>query len=809
MSSDYKDRYVLSAHRSSLTLVAALLSNVFAANAAHAQAAERKGGLEEIVVTARKQAESLLDVPVSVTSVGEQTIKNYDLSSMESLSQAVPQLNLVKASTGGSNAIFTIRGVGTTPLDSGLAQSVLLVVDDVPSGQGNLITMGLFDLENVEVLKGPQALFFGKNSPAGVVSIRSKGPGDTFEANVRLNREFEGDENTVDFSVGGPVTDTLGVRLAAKYRDLGGYFDNDAVPRDDPFFGAVPGYGLTPGADHKREPKEEEWLARLTAVWQATDNLTATMKLSGSWYDSSGDSNLFGLNSCAPGQTTATILGVPDPQQSRCGFNERMVNAGWPEIMTAGYPDLKNGREQFTEQDTYFGSLKLDYQADAFDVASISSFVTYDHIPFHNNTVGSGAYFGGMVQEKFDSWAQELRLNTKFSGPLNFSTGAYYEDNTVEKNAFPNAGPVGPDPATGFWFSAHLKPKVDSKTKSAFGQIRYDINDQLEFATGVRYTKDEKELSNLENIYVHPVLAGLFTPVGQSISADFSDSNWSPEATLTYRINQDSMVYAAYKTGYKAGGLSATSVLTNLQTPESLEFESEESDGFEIGFKSQILNDTLRIQGAIYTYDFKNLQSAAFNNILTIFEFQNAGKARTRGVELEVQWAQSDTLTLRGNATYNKARYTEFEDAFCHAAQVGTPECVIDPALNRGKQDLTDQRLPQASDWNISAGFTFSPALLEGFNSVLYADANYRSKYNVSDVLIPQASVGGYTTVNAGVRLSPESDRWQLAVIGRNLTDKVVPTYVVDKPGGLPGETFYCGISRPRSIALEFSYHWL
>lgn len=217
-----------------------------AAPAASAPADADSGGLEEIIITARKREESLQDAPIQVTALSKERIQQFDATSLEKIAGLSPQLFVARTSNG-SGAQITMRGIGSSSTSIGLEQSVAVVLDGVYFGQGRVLNEGMFDLAQVEILKGPQALFFGKNATAGVISLTTAKPGDELEAIGRTYYEFEAQEVRAEAIVSGPITETLGGRVAVRWgRMYGGLFNNLSGPQNWTTFDVGTG---TPGLD--------------------------------------------------------------------------------------------------------------------------------------------------------------------------------------------------------------------------------------------------------------------------------------------------------------------------------------------------------------------------------------------------------------------------------------------------------------------------------------------------------------------------------------------------------------------------------
>ena len=760
-------------------------------------------GLEEVTVTARRRKESLMSVPVTVIGLTAKTIQQYNLDNIEKVGESIPNVQFVKAAAGGSGAIFNIRGIGTSPIDSGLSQSVSLVFDDTPLGQGNLIDLGDFDIASVQVLKGPQALFFGKNSPAGVIDFESNNPGHTYSGYAKASYEFNGKEPAIEGAVDLPVSDTFTMRVALKYRDLiDGYTTNDAKAMLDPIYG-IP----IPAPSHRGEPQESELDGRLTAVWTPLANLKVTYKFTGSRYFTSGDQSLETQTSCAPGQTVPTTVGIPDPGDS-CKLSTTHALGVFPTAATTGIPNANGDGSPFLHQYTMINTLKAEYTLPLVNLTSVTSYTYYNHDAFGNSTGGSLWYFSGENDENYHGFSQEVRGTTTLPGPLNFSFGAYYERSRTQTNGYRFVGPFGADPATGIYYAEHSSPQENRQTISTFVQGRYTITPKLELDAGVRFSYDNTDLRNLGNAYVNPNTIGIFPllPPGETLSSVLDDRNFSPEVSLNYKLTPTTLLYATYKTGYKSGGFGLPNLVTATTTVAQTELQPETTRGGEVGFKGDFMSHTLRVQSSLYYYEFSNLQSVAFDPYTTSYVFANAASAVTRGFDTQIDWRATDRLTLNSSVGYDDAHYLSFTNAFCSAAQTVYPNGR--PCNSAGQQNLSGAALPQASTFNGALGFNYDQPIGTDYTLSFYSNGSYRSKYNVSDIDIPQAEVNGFFRLDAGLRFSPNAGPWEIALYSRNLTNHIVPVYTTDKPGAQAGETYAAGITRPREVALQLTDHF-
>src|SRR5262245_11884302 len=283
--------YAAGSGRRESRLLAATVALILgsAASSVHAQTSPEgasSGGIEEVIVTARKRAESSQDVPVNVTAVTAEKIREGDLTSLEKLAAASPDFQVGRASNG-SGAQLTLRGIGSSSTSIGIEQSVAVVVDGVYYGQGRIIQEGFFDLDRLEVLKGPQALFFGKNATAGVISITTADPGDEREFRFGASYEFDASETLEGEAIASlPLTDTLGLRVSLRGTDMSdGYYENVADPVAYNTTDIVTGVTTPHTADPASAdaPGQEEVLGRATLKWTPNDVTTATLKVAGDY----------------------------------------------------------------------------------------------------------------------------------------------------------------------------------------------------------------------------------------------------------------------------------------------------------------------------------------------------------------------------------------------------------------------------------------------------------------------------------------------------------------------------------------------
>jgi outer membrane receptor protein involved in Fe transport len=754
--------------------------------------AEPQADVDEILVTARSRGESLLSVPVSVTALKGEDIARYNATSLQSIATIVPQLFVSPGSSFGTGVSFNIRGLGTSLLDAGLDQSVLVDIDGVQIARGRVAAQSFFDIAQVEVLKGPQALFFGKNSAAGVISLKTAGPTKTVSGFVRAGYEFNANERYIEAAIGGPLSEAFGARLAVRASKMDGWLSNNAQPQISPFTGL-----LSQGAGNlRRLPRAKEYLGRLTLTYDDGGPFTATLKAFGSIRRANTD--LVAEALCRGAFPSA--FGVPDTTND-CKLNGKNSFAIDNPAFVTGYPKGNNGLS-YADTDNVLTSLRLNYAAGNIDIQSTTGYYYYlSH--FLNYPTGGLGFSNGEVRERFNQFSQELRAVSNFDGPLNFVIGGYYDHFTRPQYHNLQLVPLPglPDPATGRYMAVQADRANHGTSYSGFGQLIYKIGEKFELAAGARYTHERRTTAQF-NSYVNPVTQAaipIFVAQGVVLREKAVNNNFSPEITASFHPSSDSTLYAAYKRGFKSGGLANPSVVSlDFAMPGALRFGPEKAKGFEVGAKGRFLDRRLTINSSAYRYNYSGLQLTTIQQSTAIFRINNAGGARVQGVEVEANYRVTDELTLRGDMAYNDAHFTSFLGAQCYPGQTLGQGCV------NGAQDLTGDRLIKAPKWSGSAGLRYETPINDKFKLGLSGDAFYKGGYWLEDNRNPIAYQKGYVLLNAAVRLSEIEDRYEIAFIVQDITNKRYGLDAFDYPFGNVQEINVTE-GRPRQFTLQAS----
>jgi len=761
-------------------------------------------GLEEIVVSARLRSERWVDVPVAVTGVTPEQIRQYDLTSMSNIRLVAPQITLDRGFTGSGTSI-SIRGVSSSSLDAGLEQSVLLVFDGMEMSRGRILNDAMFDVASLEVMKGPQALFFGKNSPGGVVAVKSEDATHELSGYARVGYELTTNHTrSFEGALSGPITDTLGVRVATFVSKSEGYIQNQDSGVPDLIRTAASGSTFVPAAQPSLGAEEKE-AVRLTLKYTPDTDLDADLKVLVSRYRGQSLQSFDEVMACPAGRShPLTTGGIVDPNGD-CTLNDRS-SQGWlsPTIVNS-WPKVReyDGGKPFSKDDSVLPTLTVNYHLPSATLTSITGYYSYDYVSQGNADSTSYSYFWSYSDERNSSFYQELRGVTAFDGWINFAAGGHFEYNDRTLYVGGANGPNQQDPATGRYELYDNEQHNKSHAQSGFAQTVLTLPGHVELTAGARYTNETKSLRSFES-YLNPrgVGAGTLLPQGTVIAGDRAEHNTSPEATLAWHPTQQVMLYGAYKTGYLSGGFSNPGTLSAISTLHTLTFDAETAKGFEGGVKASLLDNTLTgsLTAFRYKYDGLPLTSLiALSSTAVTFVTQNAATTITRGVEFESTWRPLTGFTLRGSASYDQAYFERFDAAQCYTGQTAAQGCLAAPVTGAKTQNLSGHPLYRAPKWLLTAGAGYDFNLTGQLRLGLNADLRYTSAYYTGLNLNPLSFQDGFTTENAGIHLS--NDKWEVALIGRNLSNRRYGTLGVDKPGGT-GEV-YTVAGEPRVVLLQ------
>ncbi len=805
---------------------------------------------DEIRVQARGVEQEVRDIPVAITAMNEDVLDRYGFKDMRDVASFTPGMEIARNSSGAGVQI-SLRGISSSAQTIGIESSVALILDGVYFTQSRAIFEGLIDTNQVAILRGPQALYFGKNATAGVISLRSNDPGDELEIIGKLGYEIEAQEIAGELVFSTPINEKWGVRLALAASDMNqGYIRNTAGATTYTVIDQATGIVSqldNPAPRSGFGPGEEFLFGRFTIKGTPSDNLT--FRLKASYADSTvNNNNIAERQDCTalnglPHMTSPAPSAPPNqfPIDVSSPANECMTDraAGQnplPPDLAATTPDGgRFGGELGESYKSYSITGDIDWDIGDVNVQAI--------LNYHEQRVGwiidadGGGLTSVMATEfsTFDAFSAEVRAASNFDGPINGVLGFYYQDTKRDwrqEVIFAGAQNTAvTDPADEF-IAYDKVSQTDGETLSVYGEIIWDIVDQLQLTAGARYIHEKKD-SFFTQPYVNPFFRGRTGPdftfgpndgpaplfvEGRILADDSSFDDFVPEVTLRWQPNDNTTLYIAYKQGFKSGGFDNGSIDSTLNADPigDITYNPESVEGFEGGVKADLAGGALNIELDFFYYKYNDLQLNFFNATTFAFRTFNAGGAKTKGVELQATWEPEGVqgLVLNGSLAYNDAKYTQFT-APCFAGQMPSQGCVFDPTLALQNQDLSGGRRDLAPKWSGNIGFDYVRPFGNGLEFGIGANMRFKSKY-LPNSFIQDRFQKGYVWLDAVIRVGDADGTWQFSIIGRNLTDKYVLNRLVDVPStggnqGLPN-AFNADRSgtplNPRTIEFELSFRF-
>ena len=708
--------------------------------------------LEVVTVTAQRRVENVQEVPVSITTVDTEKLDIIGSGGedIRFLAGRLPSLN-IESSFGRAFPRFYIRGLGNTDFDLNASQPVSLIYDDIVQENPILKGFPVFDLEQVEMLRGPQGTLFGRNTPAGVLKFESRRPSQTPEGYFQASYGEFGTTN-LEGAIGGGFSDSWSARFSALYQHRDDWVDNTFTGEDD----ALEGYN--------------ERAARLQFLYAPGEDFDALFNVHVRSLD--GTARLFRANIIEPG--TNNIID---------GFER-------DEIAIDG--------RNFQELDTWGANARLRWGFDSVSFFSITGYETAETLSRGDIDGGFGASFAppfgpGFIPFTAESadglpdhsqFTQEFRVESNEWGDFDWQAGLYWFDEDITIDSF-NYDTLAPGrPQNGF-----AQQKQENQAWAAFASGEYDVTDAFKLRGGLRYTHDEKDF---EAQRFQSPIGGGSTPV---LTANPSDSDVSWDLSGVYSVNDEVNLY-----GRVARGFRAPSVQGRLLFGDSISVaESETILSYEAGIKADLWDRRARIGFSVFTYTVDDQQLTAVGGAANFNTLINADQTDGHGFELDFEAYVTDNLLVTLGGSYNK---TEIDDAGLAIQPCGGGCTVLDPdGTVPGTVSIDGNSLPQAPEWvwNITArwGIPVGPG-----EFYVYTDWAYRSEVNF--FLYESAEFQGDPLLEGGLRLgfNWNNGQYDLALFGRNITD------AEELVGGIDFNNLTGFVNEPRIWGLEFAVKW-
>lgn len=740
--------------------VSALLGTVMAASfstATQAQQEVRRSTsslLEEVVVTARKREEGSQEVPLSISALGADQLDALKIRDLTNLSVRLPNVALDDVGTARGTANFSIRGLGVNSSIPGIDPTVGVVVDGVYIGLNNGILFDTFDLESVEVLRGPQGTLFGRNVTGGAVLLNSKKPGDEFEFSARaaIDQGPEGGPSRYAMaSVGGPINDIVAARLTAYHNDDDGFVENQFDGED---IGVI-----------------RQTMVRPVVVLTPTDELELIMRYE--YGKVTGDGPV--------GQSHTNGSGVP----------------GTPFNADRESFDVSIDEPGSQDNETNALTIELNYDV-AFGDGTITNI--YGVRDYHGKGVGDIDaqpiwLFHAPSWIDYRQVSNELRYNGLFADRYNVTTGVFYFDSEInyhERRELAGIATGGVAPAAQFDGGGNLL----TETWAVFASVDIDLNEKMVLSLGGRYSEEDKEaeIASLSQNINSPCNIVTMNDCDFDFVDDDSWSSFSPKVGLTYTLSDDAFVYANYSQGTRSGGYNMRNTSFNpADTPGP--FDQETVDSIELGYKSSFGGRGI-LNAAVFYNQIDDMQREINlpGPIGVIQLVRNTAEATIMGLEVDATWGLTDNLVAIASIGVLDASYDKV-----------LVDLNGDGVVDGADKDLD---LPRAADLTYTVGLNHDLELgswgyLGSRISYSYRDESAYTDNNLG-------FINEQNRVDAGLDFYSNDGHWVFSVYGRNLLDEVLngnDTQLPNDISGIPLGGTFAPLSKGRRIGLEVTYN--
>lgn len=738
----------ISALMASIPAIAISLSSATAQTAtvdAIEQGSAAPATSDEIVVTAQKRTVSLRESPVSVAVVSAENLQKAGISTLDDMGKSVPSLTALPSGTT-LRPSFTMRGISTDVLGIGSPSGVAVMVDGVTIAPESLLAKQLADIQNVEVLRGPQSTLGGRAASIGVINIVTRKPTDHLTGDMSFTATTD-DEFRGSAFLAGPLADNLSFSVS-------GFAGRTRFLTKN----------LTTG---KRDQSASQGV-RGKLLFQPTDNLDIT--LAGAFVHTRDKGSFQAYINVDP---AAQFRGFVSQAIALPGITPTRGNTDYATITTPG----QNVKDQLY-------SLTFDYRIGGFTLSSITARqvekrflrqdlydVAADWVSILTNGANS---FNNIQTSDLDikGLSQEIKLVSPDLGFMRFIAGLYFDQ---QKSGYQfDRRTFGFNPLL---FAAYRPP--NNKTYAAYARADWKLTDSTTLITGLRINRDKIAYTyQLQTPQQNAPNLIQFTRQDSS-----SKSTWVGDVTLKQDIADRANVYATYSRGYKPEiwNLDGAVTPTNRFVPVG----REKVDSFELGLKGDFIDRLLTLNVAAFYSRYSNfqVQSLDYSNPLgaTTFDVRNAARATTRGVEVDGILRPAQDLTVNFSGAWVKSRFDSFPGAVCYSGQTAAQGCVT--ANGASAQDLSGVSLPRSPRWKFNLGVDQKVDLNADWDLALGATFNYQSKINFDPNHSPRAVQDAYGILNLNLGLTPKSGAYSVTLFVNNVTDKSYVSNITDFSG--------------------------
>jgi iron complex outermembrane receptor protein len=728
---------------------------------AMAQGDAPQGGIEDIVVTAQKKSENLQSVPISVTAIGGDQLAATQGTSLQALQGSIPNVQIDNFANTPQSAVFTIRGIGVIEPDPYAGNTVSIVVDGVPQFFSMGALLDLYDVDRIEVLRGPQGTLFGANTTGGVINVVTKQPTGEFGGNVKA---VYGNYNRFDVtgSIEAPIIkDVLSFKVAAIHTQREGWVTNVVDGSD------MGSKNLEAYRAYLRFTPMPDFDATLQGEYVNARN-GAPIIVSGAYageaiYEQPGNDGMY-ISPCRGG--------------GQCSAPDKYYSAN------NSVPDMSN-------MDTYSGNLTMNWRNTP--LGDLTSITAYKKFKLTEYTDQDGTPdFKNDTYRRTRGWqfSQELRTAIDLSDSVNLLIGGFYL-----KNHYDHIQAYRLQFAAPGLLQINLQDQ-DNYSISGFAQGYWQATDRLKFQAGVRYSHERTVSTPSLITSIGDPAGSNYTGEGNTVIGSFvtggreSWNNVGWKVGADYELGDRQLVYGSWTRGFKSGGFTAR---VGVPADGANPYDPETVDTFEVGLKADFLDRKLRTNLALFYTNYRDMQVAQIyfdsatstqgNRIL------NAGKSEIKGFEFETIAMPVEGMTLRASLAYLDAKYKSF---------------LYTDAVSGNTLDLKGYRLQNAPKWSGTVGANFVIPL-GGSGAELVSDVSYSytsSKYYTAILDTPRSRIQPTHLVDASLTYNPAGKQWSIGLWAKNLLDSRYLSTVYDSPGygGI------AGYAPPRQFGASASY---
>jgi iron complex outermembrane recepter protein len=725
--------------------------------------------LEEVVVTAQKRQQSINDVGITMNAFAASQLENFGVTKADDLEALVPGLTVTNSQPAGA-PVYTIRGVGFNDFTTS-ASSTVGIYTDTTNIPYPIMTRGvLFDIERIEVLKGPQGDLYGRNTTAGTINFISNKPTDEFEAGIQGGYDnFE----TLDLEgyVSGPLTERVNGRLAARRITSDGWQESVSRPGEAPL-------------------GERDELA-LRGILDITLGSNVTALVTGRYLKDKSETVA----------ATATAIG---------GFFDQ---SSLPDSFNAESADWSENHRPQNDNETAALAVNLTWDFEKLQLISLTTYDDFSRDRARFDTSGAN-YEDASITNSTDIqvFSQEFRVESTMDSGLYWTAGLYYNDDRIEEQYLMEF-------RDSFGLTGESRYEQDTKSVALYGHVEIPLGDAFQLTLGGRYTEEERSwagctydtgdglMAGFYNFFVTPVFLAPQgfdpTPVPQGGCAVFNDvpgtsnfGEYTPfsdtldteqtmgKVSLNWNLNENVLLFATVSTGFKSGGYNGAIALSHQQLQP---YNKETLTSYELGMKSTLLDGSIQLNAALFMYDYEDKQELTtfIAPVGGVVGFDNVPESTVQGAELEMQWAVTEGLRWDFGLAYLDTEIDEWS-ARCPAGLLGAPVVLPEgcPAESSYGSvlfyDASGTSLNNSPELQLTSTLSYSFNLAQGLQGTIASDVSYKED-NIGSIDAPTSAakeipfsgyLPDYTLLNARFTVAAADGNWSATLWGRNITDE-------------------------------------